>query len=197
LLSACATGQDDGASKTTESGMKVRTTIENSWNLEAQAIADKVYNDAWEFHELKAGKAVVVRLYRNDFLIGTFDGASYREIVFQIPPDVKSGQKISLRTIPAGRPAKKVGKYDHLAPMKDGEVTAFRFGNPSMGWMKKSEIAKVKIVSIDDTEAVIHLRLKADLEEHWDFDIDEQFTLKVTSPARRENKSVRTTPDPP
>jgi hypothetical protein len=55
----------------------------------------------------------------------------------------------------------------------------------------------VKIVSIDDTEAVIHLRLKADLEEHWDFDIDEQFTLKVTSPARRENKSVRTTPDPP
>ena len=100
LLFACATGKDGQTTvRTTESGMKVRTTIKNSWNPRAQVIANKVYNGAWEFHELEAGESTVVRLNRNDFLIGTFDGASYYEIVFQIPAGVKSGQEISLRTI--------------------------------------------------------------------------------------------------
>ena len=75
----------------------------------------------------------------------------------------------------------KKGEDDRLAPMKDGQITAFKYANPLMGWMKQSKIAKVRIVSIDDSEAVIHLRLKADLDEIGDFDIDEQFTLKVTS----------------
>jgi hypothetical protein len=190
LLSACATVQDgETAIRTTESGMKVRTTIKNSWNPGAKVIANKVYNGAWEYHELQASESIVVRLYRNDFLIGTFDGASYYEIVFQIPTDVSSGQEVLLRPIPRGRPAKKVGEYDRLAPMKDGEITAFKYGNPMMGWMKQSKIAKVKIVSIGDKEAVIHLRLKADLDDSWDFDMDQQFTLKVTSPTKKREQA--------
>ncbi len=183
FLAACASSQDgDTTISTTESGMKVRTTIQRSWNTNAKAIANRVYNGAWEFRELEAGGSVVVRLYRNDFLIGTFGGGSYYEIVFQIPADVSSGQEVLLRPIPRGRSAKKIGEYDRLAPMKDGEITAFKYGNPMMGWMKGSKIAKVKVISIDDKEAVIHLRLKADLDDSWDFDMNEQFTLKVTSP---------------
>jgi hypothetical protein len=189
FLAACSSSRDGETTiSTTASGMKVRTTIQKSWNTNAKAIANKVSNGAWEFRELEAGGSSVVRLYRNDFLLGTFDGASYYEIVFQIPADVSPGQEVSLRPIPKERPAKKIGEYDRLAPMKDGEITAFKYGNPLMGWMKQSKIAKVKIVSIGNKEAVIHLRLKADLDDSWDFDMDQQFTLKVTSPKKKREQ---------
>jgi len=182
LISACASNQDGATTiRTTQSGMKVRTTINNSWNTDAKAIANKVYNGAWGFHEMKAGESIVIRLYRNDFLVETVDGAGYYEIVFQIPADTELGKEILLRPIPRSRAAKKQGEYNRLAPMKDGEITAFRYGNPLMGWMKQSKVSKVKIVSMEDTKTVIYLRLKADLDEDWDFDMDEQFTLKVTS----------------
>ena len=191
LISACASSQDgDTAIRTAKPGVKVRTTIQNSWNEGAKAVVNKVYNGAWEFHELESGESVVVRVYRSDFLTGTFDRASHYEIAFQIPSDTQPGQEISLRPVPSGRSAKQEGEYKRLASMKEGEITAFRYGNPLMGWMKQCKIAKVKIVSIGDTEVVIHLRLKADLEESWDFDMDEQFTLKVTSPTQRENKRL-------
>jgi len=170
--------------------MKVRTTIQNTWNTGARAIVNKIYNGAWEFHELKAGDSIAVRLYRNDFLVGTLDGASYYEIVFQIPADVRSGQEISLKPVSRLRPAKKEGEFNRLALMKDGEITAFRYGNPLMGWMKRRKISKVTIVSIGDTEAVIQLRLKADLDGNWEYDMDEQFTLKVISREQRENKRM-------
>lgn len=182
LISACASSQDGETTiRTTESGMKVRTTIQNSWNKDAKAIVNQVYNGAWEFHELESGGSIVVRIHRSDFLIGTFDGASRYEIAFQIPSDTRSGQEIALTPVPRGRPAKEEGEHLHLASMKDGEITAFKYGNPLMGWMKRSKIAKVKIVSMGNTEAVIRLRLKADLDPSWDFDMDEQLTLKNTS----------------
>jgi hypothetical protein len=199
FLAACSSSQDGEITiSTTESGMKVRTTIQKSWNTNAKAVANKVYNGAWEFRELEAGGSVVVRVYRNNFLIGTFDGASYYEIVFQIPADVSSGQEVLLRPIPRRRPTKKLGEYDRLAPMKDGEITAFKYGNPMMGWMKQSKIAKVKIASVGDKEVVIHLRLKADLDESWDFDMDQQFTLKViSSKNKREQDSAHQSPTAP
>ena len=64
--------------------------------------------------------------------------------------------------------------------MKDGEITAFRFGNPMMGWMKRADVASVKVLSLDAKQAVIHLKLKATLDPYWDFDFDQTFTLAVT-----------------
>jgi hypothetical protein len=163
----------------------VETVIQNSWHVDARAIASKSYNDGWGFHRLGVGDSIVVRIYRSDFLIGTFDGLSHQEIVFQLPAEVQPGQAIGLRPIPASRAARVEGEYDRVAPMRDGEITAFKFGNPLMGWMKVSKVSHVKIVSMDDDTVVIHLRLKADLDDAWNFDLDEQFSLKVGAPEER------------
>lgn len=181
LVSGCVSTPDGETTvRPTESAMQVRTTIQNTWTKGAAATVDKNYNGAWGLHEVTAGGSIVARLYRHDFLIGTIDGAVAHEIAFQIPADVHPGQEIALTPVPGGRPARKEGESYRLAPMKDGEITAFQFCNPLMGWMKRSKIAKVTILSIREKEVVIRLRLKADLVEVGDFDMDEQFTLKVT-----------------
>jgi hypothetical protein len=169
----------------TASGMKVKTIIEQTWNPSAQAVVDKAYNRTWEFHEMTGGSSTVVRLYRGSFLMGTF-GASgaYHEIVFQLPGEVQAGQTYQLKPIPFYRLAKKNGKYLRLAGMKDGELTALRFVNPAGGSMKRAKEASVKILSMTETEVVIHFRLKADLDPHLDFDMDERLTLDVVPPGK-------------
>ncbi len=186
LISACSLRKDPEITViTTELGEKVRNTIRHRWNMNANAIARKIDTGAWEFARLETGKSVVVRLYYLDVLIGAFDGAGYYEIVFQIPSDVRPGQTLPLKPMPKGRKARKEGGDDLVATMKDGEITAFKFGNPMMGWMQQCKIATVEIISIGDKEAVIRLRLKTDLDEAYDFDMDQLFTAKVTPPKRR------------
>lgn len=168
----------------TASGMKVKTTIEQTWNPSAQAVVDKVYNRAWEFHEMTVGNSTVVHLYHGGFLMGTVDGAAYHKIVFQLPAEVQTGQTYQLKPVPFYRLAKKNGKYLRLAGMKDGELTAFQYGNPAMGWMKRAKEASVKILSMTETKVEIHFRLKADLDPHLDFDMDKRFTLDVVPPGK-------------
>ncbi len=168
---------------------QVKTTTKNTWSHDVQVIANKVYNGAWEHHEVKSGASIAVSLSEHNFLVGTFDGVSYYNIVFQLPSDVKEGQTIQLKAIPNKRAAMKINEYTQIASMKDGEVTAFRFGNPMMGWMKKADLASVKIVSIKKSKVVIQLRLKADLHEHLDFDMNEQFTLRVIPSTKKDKQS--------
>lgn len=186
LASACTAGRDKDTTITQyPSGQKVRSTIKHRWNVDASATVRKIDTGAWQFARLETGDSIVVRLYHLDFLIGTLDGAAYDEIVFQLPADVRPGQKITLKPMPKGRKARKEGEDDLLAAMKDGEITAFKYANPLMGWMQRCQIATVEIISIREKEVVIHLRLKAVLDEAYDFDMNQQFTTQVTWPKKR------------
>lgn len=184
LISGC-TGIQHGEVKVGERSMKVASRVENSWNTGAKVTVNRVYTDAWEFHELSEGTSTVVRLYRSDFLVETLDGGSRHEIVFQLPSTAQPGDVFKLKPVSAKRPWRKAGEFDKLGMMRDGELTAFQYGNPMMGWMERPRTASVKIVSVDKNHAVIHLRLKAKLEPDLDFDMDEEFTLEVKPPEKR------------
>jgi len=67
--------------------------------------------------------------------------------------------------------------------MRDGEITGFKYGNPRAGQMQQLKEATVKVVSVSGRKAVIHLRLKADLDPVFDFDVDEEFSLDVKAMA--------------
>lgn len=165
LLSACGT---------------TKTAVENSWGTRSKAVSNKVYTGAWEFHSTTKGDGIVVRLYREDFLVGTYDGRSFYEIAFVLPATAAAGDSFALNPIPEGRSFRRDGKFHRLAEMHPGEIAAMRFGNPSMGWMKSAERATVHIVSIGNHKVVIHLMLKAKLDPDFDFDIDRRFVLQVT-----------------
>ncbi|PCJ53538.1 MAG: hypothetical protein COA79_22735 [Planctomycetota bacterium] len=156
----------------------VSTTTRNSWNSNTTAIANKIYNGAWEFYSHSQGKDTVIRLYHKNSLMFT-DGRSYYEIVFQLPSKVQTGKTYLLSPVPATRPAKKVGENDRLADMREGEITAFRYGNPVMGWMKVADEASVKIISIGKIWSVIRLKLKSKLEPKMRFDFDQSFKVKM------------------
>jgi hypothetical protein len=162
----------------------VETTTENTWSPGHKAIADKVYTGAWEFRSAAQGDGTLVRLYRRSHIVGSYDGTSYYEIAFVLPAAAKAGDSFNLKVIPPQRPFRKVGEYDRLAPMEVGEISAFRFGNPSMGWMKTAKRASVRVVSVNQSKAVLRLILKADLDPGFDFDIDREFTLKVGLPPK-------------
>lgn len=183
FVSACSTARDGHVIRSesvTPSGDKIQTAIENTWTPNAMAIAEKRYTGAWDYYDQRAGASILVSLSRHDHWVGSFDGNSYFKIAFQLPADVSIGKTVNLRAIPSGRKTRKA-PYDYdIANMKDGEITAFRFGNPRMGSMKRADVASVKVLSLDAKQAVIHLKLKATLDPDWDFDFDQTFTLAVT-----------------
>lgn len=183
FVSACSAARDGHVIRSesvTPSGDKIQTGIENTWTPNATAIAEKIYTGAWDFYDERAGGSVLVRLSRHDHVVGSFDGNSYFKIAFQLPVNVSIGKTVNLRAIPPGRKTRKA-PYDYdIADMQDGEITAFKFGNPMMGWMKRAQVASAKVLALDAKQAVIHLKLKAALDPSWDFDIDETFTLAVT-----------------
>jgi len=179
LASACAE-HEDGHFPLHVEHLKVKTRY--SWTPDAHAMARLRWNGVWEFFELNPGTSTVVHLYRHEFRTTSSDGQFYYEITLQIPSDVEAGQTIDLRTVPADRPPTIVNEHNRLTSMSDGEITAFKYANPNMGWMRHAEIASVTILSIEDSQAVVRLRLKADHDRHPEFDMDEEFTLSITSP---------------
>lgn len=190
LASGCSSHENGKVSIRLTTSGKIRTVVDNSWNPGTKAIINKSYTGAWEFRELAKGDSIVIRLHRSDFLIGTFDGHSSHEIVFQLPSEIQLGKIYQLKPAAPNRPTRKVGQYHRLAEMQEGELTAFKFGNPTMGRMKQVEKASVQIISIADNEAVIKLELKANLDPDWDFDISKKFTVALKKP-RAPQKSAR------
>jgi hypothetical protein len=183
LVSACSTARDGHvilSVSVTPSGEKIQTSIENTWTPNARAIAEKIYTGAWEYYDQRAGGSILVRLSRHDHMVGSFDGNAYFRIAFQLPADISVGKTVKLHAIPPGRKTRKAPHDYNIAEMEDGEITASKFGNPMMGWMKRAEVASVKVLSLDAKQAVIHLKLKAALDPKFDFDFDQTFTLAVT-----------------
>ena len=141
IMGGCTGGATSGPIVTTRqsaSGYEIETTVDYSWNTDSKAVADKIHNSAWGHASIAPGDDVVVRLFRKDFTIGTFDGQSYYEIVFQLPANYNKGQPIPLVSIPKDRDTITAGEFSELANMEPGEITAFKFGNPMMGWMKSN-----------------------------------------------------------
>lgn len=168
----------------TSSGMKVETTVSNTWTPNSKAIIDRASKGAWQFIEQKSGQSTVFRIYRGDFVLGSFDGHSNFEIVFQLPSALKKGQTYRLNTVPKSRPATISGEYGPLAEMGDGEITASRFVNPSAGWMREADEASVEIISLTGTEVVIQLKLRAKLVPEMNFEMNERFTMEISNPDR-------------
>ena len=197
IMGGCTGGATSGPIVTTRqsaSGYEIETTVDYSWNTDSKAVADKIHNSAWGHASIAPGDDVVVRLFRKDFTIGTFDGQSYYEIVFQLPANYNKGQPIPLVSIPKDRDTIMAGEFSELANMEPGEITAFKFGNPMMGWMKSNGgiDASVTIHEVDRRKARFRLRLKAKLDPRFDFDIDDEFTARVVM-IDPDNKSLHET----
>lgn len=163
-------------------GCGVETKIENTWSPGHKAIAEKIYTGDWEFRSLTKGDGIVVRLYREDFITGSFDGLSHEEIVFVLPSSARAGDSFDLKPVPPDRPTRGKGLFDRLAPMEIGEITAAAFANPSSATMRLPKRATVRVRSLNQRKAVIQLDLKTHLEPGFDMDIDRSYTLKVGLP---------------
>jgi hypothetical protein len=183
VVSACSSGREKHVIRSvsiTPSGEKIATTIENTWTANATAVAERNYVGAWNYHDQRTGGSILVRLSRHDHSVGSFDGNSFYEIAFQLPLDISVGKTMHLRPIPKNRPTRKAQYNYDVAEMRDGEIAAMRFGNPRSGTMTSADVATVKLLSLDAKQAVIHLKLKATLDNpSFEFDFDEPFTLAV------------------
>lgn len=170
---------------TYESGGKIQSVREFSLTRNATGIVEKHYDGAWSPRSVGPGKGTVIRIYRSSFLVGSLDGLSHSEILIQLPDDPVQGRRYPL-TAPSGPRATRTDKYENiLGNLREGEVAAYKFGNPMSGELKNVDSAWVEVLSVGARTAVIHLRLKADLEPRFDFDIDEQFKIGIGPEPRR------------
>ena len=181
LLGGCATrkNSEDAVTSVSKSGRKIETTIKNRFYTSAQVVINLTSFDAWEYETVTAGESIVVSIYKRVYSVGTFDGVSSREVVFQIPSTIQEGDIVELKSPPQSRKGTKKGDYQYLARMEDAELTAFKYGNPWMGWMKKPDLAMVEVVSRSETQLVLRLRLKGALSPQYRFDLDEIVTANL------------------
>lgn len=169
--------------RATESGWKIETTIDHRWHPNSVGVAERAYTGAWDCDSVERGDGTCLMLRRRNFLVGSFDGQSYFEIAFQLPADPVIGEPYVCHPIPVDREAAGETRFSETARMRSGEFTAFRFGNPMMGWMEEAGSATVTILETSSTGMRIHVRLIADLSPHFDLDMDEEFDLvRVRSP---------------
>lgn len=170
-----------------ESGQKVRRAREFSLTREATGVVEKQFDGAWIPRSIAPGKGTVIRIHRSSFLIGSFDGSSHSEILIQLPDNPAQGRRYPL-TAPSGSRVTRSDKHGNiLGDLKVGEVAAYKFGNPVSGELKKVDSAWVEFQSVGAKTAVIRLRLKAELEPRFDFDVDEQFTVGITADPKTES----------
>lgn len=163
-------------------GHKVRITEEYSWQSGTIGRACNLSKDVWEEHSTTKGTGNFIYLYHCNFLIGTFDGASYSMHTIQLPEDITLGKWYNLRCMPAGRKTTKDQHDNNLAPMKPGELTAILYGNPDSATLTQENLTSAKIQITEKTKDTtrIHLIIKAKPAQGWDFNLDKQYTLTVT-----------------
>ena len=63
--------------------------------------------------------------------------------------------------------------------MKAGEIVGLQFGNPRWGVLGKEMDGQLTVVSIGERKVTVYLRLKAELEPIFSFDIDRSIELDV------------------
>ena len=153
-------------------GEQTDTKIEKEWRIGAVGIAGRYGGGWWSYRSAEAGEGILVRLYEYHHVRGSFDGTSYSEIAIQLPADAREGSRFKLQALPSGG-------SDQRAVMKVGQIAAMQFGNPRWGLLGAADDAELRVISIGDAEVVIHLKLKANLEPMFSFDIDEQIRLSV------------------
>ncbi len=158
----------------------VKTTVEHEWYPNSIGIAERVYTGAFDYDSIEAGHGTLIRLYRLDVLIDSLDGAGYFEIAFQLPEVIEAGKKYKFRSIPSDRKVERQEQECETTAMQTGEATAFRYGNPMMGWMTDdaNHIAELTVLHIGEVEMRVHVRLAVELEPRLKFDVDENFTLQ-------------------
>jgi hypothetical protein len=181
LQAACSIDENKTVVTTNPcTGMKERSSTDHLWTTNAKVIVKKEEDTgAWKFHEMKLGDSTVIQLKQYDEVLGSFDGRSFQHIVIQLPKQLNQGQKFQLKTIPSSRASRKSVEEEYLANMRDGEITAFEFSNPLMGAMVTAEKASVEIISLTAKKALFRLILKTKDGADWEFEIDQQYTVKI------------------
>lgn len=180
LNSACSTNDTREVEMIkSKSGHKIRRITENTWSPAARVAVRKNSDMNWAFYEIVPGESTVIRLSESDFMIGSFDGLSFEKVTIQLPSLLEPGQTYSLDPIPQNRKVSEHRDRNELAGMRDGELTALKFGNPLWASLERVEVAEVRIVSVGKKAPVIHLRLRADLGGGFAFDLDREYTLKL------------------
>ena len=171
--------------KSYESGEKIRNVKEYSLTHKAVGVVEKHYAGGWSPRSIVSGDGTVIRIYQSSFLIGSFDGSSHSEILIQLPDNLEIGKRYTLVAASGPRTTRTDDYKNILGDLKEGEVAAYQFGNPMSGDLKKVDLAWVKVLSIGNKTANIHLRLKAELEPTFDFDIDEQYAVGIAPEPKR------------
>lgn len=124
-----------GKSRKTDSQPKVETITQNTWSSGKVALIN--YDGAWDFDSLSEGQGIVIRLFERSYIIGTFDGICYDEIVFQLPSTAKIGETYTLKAVPYWRIARKKLRGHRLAEMRAAEVIAVSYAESQFGVLEK------------------------------------------------------------
>jgi len=171
--------------KSYESGEKVRNVKEYSLTRKAVGVVEKQYAGGWGPLSIASGNGTLIRIYQSSFLIGSLDGSSHSEILIQLPDNLEIGRRYTLTAASGSRITRTDDYKNVLGNLKEGEVAAYQFGNPMSGDLNKVDLAWVKVLSIGNKTASIHLRLKAELEPTFTFDIDEQYAVGIAPQPKR------------
>ena len=156
-------------------GDGLETKVENEWRIASVGVAGGYGSGPRTFSRAKAGAGVLVRLYESQHIKGSFDGTSYHEIAIQLPAETHEGARYDLRAVPW--PSSPSPGWE--AEMKAGEIVGLQFGNPRWGVLGKEMDGQLTVVSIGERKVTVYLRLKAELEPIFSFDIDRSIELDV------------------
>ena len=157
----------------------IRRTSNYRWHDNSTCITDRIYNGAFDYHDVVWGLGACLYLETGAFDTRTFDGSGRYVVSFQFPKDVSAGDVYHFTPIPNDRKAVKVSDSHTLSAMKSGEFTAFQYGNPVMDWMTDRDppsTARVTIAAIQADTVDVHVKLHAVLPEMGDLYLDRKFT---------------------
>ncbi len=157
----------------------IRRTNNYRWHDNSICITERIYNGAFDYHDVVWGLGACLYLETGAFDTRTFDGSGRYVVGFQFSKDVSAGDVYNFSPIPNDRVAVQVSDSHTFSAMRPGEFTAFQYGNPQMDWMTDRDppsTAKVTIEAMRSDTVDVHVKLHAVLPEMGVLDLDRKFT---------------------
>lgn len=146
----------------------IRRTRVLHWFDDAVGVAEKIYDGSWDFQRFKAGEGTFIYIEIGSFDTRTFDGGGYYVIGIQLPHHVWPGESFELDSLAAQRLEQTDlvdGEMITTTRIKPGELTAFQYSNPAMGWMPV-DVKSAATIAISKTRpdsVLVKLELNAPL----------------------------------
>lgn len=124
------------------------------------------FGSAWHPYVINQSSGSCISIYHQIHVFGTLDGSCANEIMIQLPPNVRAGDKFAICDISNDRLTNQNKKGDPVSSLNQLEACVFGYDNPRIQTLNRknyTSLGEIKILSMNSKFVRVKLSLKKEV----------------------------------